>query len=406
MFSNNEKAHYFDDNGLKKQRDREMIFISYSHEDEEHLERLRIHMKPLEKRGLVVIWDDSKIITGQKWQEKIETALSKANIAILIISADFFASDFIAEKELPPILKKAESEGTMIVPIILKPCRFLREEHLSKFQALNHPDEPLLSMSDIEQEKTWDRLSQLIETELRRPDEEAILNYTEKIGTNNNDELLYFRRGVCYKRLGKFHEAISDFLRAKDIEPKDRFVYFELGDCYKKLHKYLDSIKNYLKCLEFEPDPKPILNKLGLILKDLGGEHFDFSGLTALDKKLRLRWVRNANLSPKRLTWDEANHFLQNLNIEGYAGYNDWRLPDIGELVTLISFVKNIGYEKKFGRLFNKMGFNNVQSTIFWSNEVVMKKPNWVYAINMNYGGKSRHKKIAKHCIWPVRSEC
>ena len=125
-------------------------------------------MKPLEKNGLVDIWDDTKIQTGQKWQEQIETALSRAAIAILIISADFLASDFIVENELPPILKKAELEGTRVVPIILKPCRFSREKHLSQFQALNSPDKPLLSMSDIEQEEMWDRLSQVIETELNR----------------------------------------------------------------------------------------------------------------------------------------------------------------------------------------------------------------------------------------------
>lgn len=168
LFLTNEKAHYSDKDGKKKEKDRKTIFISYSHEDKDHLKRLHVHMKPLEKKGLVDIWDDTKIKTGQKWQEQIEMALSRAAIAILIISADFLASDFIVENELPPILKKAELEGTRVLPIILKPCRFSREEHLAQFQALNPPDKPLLSMSDIEQEEIWDRLSQVIETELNR----------------------------------------------------------------------------------------------------------------------------------------------------------------------------------------------------------------------------------------------
>lgn len=168
LFLTNEKAHSSEEPGKKREKGRETVFISHSHEDRGHLKRLHIHLKPLEKKGLVDIWDDTKIKTGQKWQEQIETALSKAAIAILIVSADFLASDFIVENELPPILKKAEIEGTRIVPIIIKPCRFSREEHLSQFQALNAPDKPLLSMSEIEQETMWDRLSQLIETELSR----------------------------------------------------------------------------------------------------------------------------------------------------------------------------------------------------------------------------------------------
>lgn len=168
LFLTNEKAQYSDKDSEIKKKDRKAIFISYSHEDKDHLKRLHVHMKPLEKKGLVDIWDDTKIKTGQNWKEQIEKALSRAAIAILIISADFIASDFIVENELPPILKKAELEGTKVLPIILKPCRFLREEHLSQFQALNPPDKPLLSMSNIEQEEIWDRLSQVIETELSR----------------------------------------------------------------------------------------------------------------------------------------------------------------------------------------------------------------------------------------------
>ncbi|MDO9581074.1 MAG: toll/interleukin-1 receptor domain-containing protein [Bacteroidales bacterium] len=168
VFLSNERAYNSEEPGKMKEKDKKMIFVSYSHEDKNHLKRLYVHLKPLQKHGFVDIWDDTKIKTGEKWREQIETALSRAAIAILIISADFLASDFIVENELPPILKKAELEGTRVVPIILKPCRFSREKHLSQFQALNPPDKPLLSMSDIEQEEMWDRLSQVIETELNR----------------------------------------------------------------------------------------------------------------------------------------------------------------------------------------------------------------------------------------------
>lgn len=167
-FLSNEKARLAEKGGVKEAGDKKMIFISYCHEDKDHLKRLHVHLKPLQKNGLVDIWEDTKIRAGQKWKEEIEMALSKSAIAILIISADFLASDFIVENELPPILKKAEVEGTRIVPIILKPCRFSREKHLSQFQSLNPPDKPLLSMSDVEQEEMWDRLSQDIEIELNR----------------------------------------------------------------------------------------------------------------------------------------------------------------------------------------------------------------------------------------------
>lgn len=142
------------------------IFISYCHVDELHLKRLKVHLKPLEKEGLVDLWDDSKIKAGDKWEDEINNALSKAAIAILIISADFLASDFIVNNELPPLLEKAQLEGTRIVPIILSSCRFSRDKNLSEFQALNTPDKPLLEEPVVLQEKIWDKLSRLIEEEL------------------------------------------------------------------------------------------------------------------------------------------------------------------------------------------------------------------------------------------------
>ena len=84
------------------------IFISYSHEDSKYLHRLKVHIKPLERQGLVELWDDTKIKAGDKWEKSIFNALNRSAIAILIISADFLASDFIIENELPPLLEKAK----------------------------------------------------------------------------------------------------------------------------------------------------------------------------------------------------------------------------------------------------------------------------------------------------------
>ena len=150
----------------KINQEKPSVFISYSHVDKEYLNRFRVHAKPLEKKGLIDIWVDTKIKAGDKWEKEIERALSHAAIAILMISADFLASDFIVDNELPPLLELAETKGTRILPIIIKPCRFSREPNLAKFQALNPPDNPLLLMPEIEQELLWDKLANEIEVEI------------------------------------------------------------------------------------------------------------------------------------------------------------------------------------------------------------------------------------------------
>lgn len=143
--------------------ERETVFCSYSHHDEAFLHRLLIHLRPLEKRGLLDMWVDTQLRAGDLWKDEISKALARASVAILLVSADFLASDFIVDNELPPLLEKAETEGTRIVPIILKPCRFTRDPNLLKFHAINDPLKPLISLSDAQQEEIYDKVAQLVE---------------------------------------------------------------------------------------------------------------------------------------------------------------------------------------------------------------------------------------------------
>lgn len=143
--------------------ERNRVFISYSHADASILKRILVHLKPLEKQGIIDLWVDTRVKAGEKWEDRIKGALASAKVAILLISADFLASDFIVENELPPLLAAAEQEGTKIVPVIVKPSRFLREKNLAMFQALNDPARPVLKMEEVEQEELFVRLAEIVE---------------------------------------------------------------------------------------------------------------------------------------------------------------------------------------------------------------------------------------------------
>lgn len=146
----------------KEKESKKTVFISYSHADIEYLNRLKIHLKPFEKNELIDLWEDTKIKAGEKWKEKIERALEKSVIAILLISADFLASDFIIDNELPPLLKAAEEKGKLILPVILKPCRFTKNPHLSKFQAVNDPKIPLSKLDENGREEVYVEIANYI----------------------------------------------------------------------------------------------------------------------------------------------------------------------------------------------------------------------------------------------------
>ena len=105
---------------------RDQVFISYSHKDARWLERLQVYLAPLERRGRIRRWDDTLIKPGQLWESEIGSALERTRVAILLVSADFLASDFIARVELPRLRGVAEDQGVLIIPVILDHCNFDR----------------------------------------------------------------------------------------------------------------------------------------------------------------------------------------------------------------------------------------------------------------------------------------
>lgn len=126
------------------------IFISYSHADEKWLGRLKKHLKVLAKySGNIEYWEDTKLRGGDKWREEITKAIGNANVAVLLVSTDFLASDFISSDELPPILRKAEEDGTRILSLIVSPCEFIDSE-LGEFQAINDPERTLADLGTDE----------------------------------------------------------------------------------------------------------------------------------------------------------------------------------------------------------------------------------------------------------------
>lgn len=139
------------------------IFISYSHADELWLGLVRKHLRPLERNHKLQIFADDNIKAGELWRNRIDTELTQAKVAIMLVSADFLASNWINTQELPSLLAAAERKGTILIPIIVRPCAFT-DSPLAAYQALNNPAIPLSSMSSAQQDQMMVKLlKELIE---------------------------------------------------------------------------------------------------------------------------------------------------------------------------------------------------------------------------------------------------
>lgn len=142
---------------------RQTLFISYSHNDRPWLEMLRPHLRPLERQGSIEIWDDTQIQAGMKWRDQINAAITRARVAVLLVSPHFLASDFIIANELPPLLDSAEREGLTVLPLIVSPCRFTKTPSISRYQAVNDPRSTLQELSEAERNRRLVELTDRIE---------------------------------------------------------------------------------------------------------------------------------------------------------------------------------------------------------------------------------------------------
>ena len=70
------------------------VFISYSHRDRALREELETHLSNLRRQNVIASWYDGDISPGTEWKAKILEHLNTDQIILLLISADFMASDF------------------------------------------------------------------------------------------------------------------------------------------------------------------------------------------------------------------------------------------------------------------------------------------------------------------------
>jgi hypothetical protein len=119
------------------------VFVSYSHKDEDWKDRLVTHLGVLGHQGLLDLWDDRRISAGEDWHQEIQEAMAAANVAVLLVSANFLNSAFILSEEMPRLLQRRDNEGVQIFPVIVKPCAWQKVDWLRRMQVRPKDGRPL-----------------------------------------------------------------------------------------------------------------------------------------------------------------------------------------------------------------------------------------------------------------------
>lgn len=98
------------------------VFCAYAHEDETWLKRLEKHLSVLKRQGLISLWNDRKLVAGSEWKSELDTHLEEAAMILLLISADFLASDYCYGVEMQRALGRHDAHEARVIPILLRPC--------------------------------------------------------------------------------------------------------------------------------------------------------------------------------------------------------------------------------------------------------------------------------------------
>ena len=158
------------------------IFVVYAYEDKPVRDKLLRQLRPLADKGEIDLWSDHEIKPGAFWDDEIRLRLVQSEIILLLVSDDFFASDYIRRVELQTALDLHARDRTLLLPVIAWHCVWTDMPTLSRLQVLPPSGRPVLS-------KEWDS-----------PDEPYL-----KIYEGVKAAVRELRRKTVTKRLQKRH---------------------------------------------------------------------------------------------------------------------------------------------------------------------------------------------------------
>ena len=126
------------------------VFFSYSHKDEQLRDELAKHLSILKRQGIITAWYDREISAGTEWAGEIDAHLNTAQVILLLISADFLASDYCYDIELTRAMERHAARQARVIPVILREVDW-KGAAFGKLQALPQNAFPVTNWANRDQ---------------------------------------------------------------------------------------------------------------------------------------------------------------------------------------------------------------------------------------------------------------
>ncbi len=139
--------------------------------------------------------------------------------------------------------------------------------------------------------------------------DEAISDYTKALEINPRDASAYVGRGVAYFDKGQYDDAISDFTKALEINPKFAEAYHRRGIAYGKKGQYDGAISDFTKALEINPRDALAYYNRGIAYDDKGQYEeaiSDYTKALEIDPKDAWTYYNRGIIYWKKGQYDQA----------------------------------------------------------------------------------------------------
>lgn len=128
------------------------VFFSYCQKDEALFQELAVHLDVLQSNGTIAAWHSRKVAPGEERRATIDRELEAADLVLLLVSADFLASEYRDGAEVRRALERQEVDAAQVVPVVLRPCLW-EEAKFGKLEPLPRGGRPITRWED--RDEAW-----------------------------------------------------------------------------------------------------------------------------------------------------------------------------------------------------------------------------------------------------------
>lgn len=165
------------------------IFLAYADEDAALRDTLEDHFVTLKNEGRITVWCKRNILPGSNWVEEVEQNLKTAQLILLLLSANFLASeDFhLFEKQVIALYKARKAH---VIPLLLRPVDY-RDTALNQLQILPRNQKPIVKWGDRDEafQAVAAEIRQVIQTLEQQFIPEQELNLENNLENNLDNSL-------------------------------------------------------------------------------------------------------------------------------------------------------------------------------------------------------------------------